>query len=95
MLIWYGVLATVHLALPSLLGPGPVEPTPPDLVDPTSLELTQRYEQGWPGWLDMLDIVLMVSVPLVLLTALVSQTVPTADAYFRLRRRRTANGQPA
>ncbi len=79
VLLWYGALAIVNVLLSAV-----PEPSGADVVPP---ELTRRFEQEWPGWLDSLDTGLVVLVPLALLCALVCQTVPTADAYFRLRRR--------
>ncbi|GAA4608302.1 hypothetical protein BJY16_006770 [Actinoplanes octamycinicus] len=71
VLLWYGVLGVLHAALPSAAG----------TVDPP--ELARRLERAWPDWYTTLDVTLMVVVPLVLVTALVCQTVPRADSYFR------------
>lgn len=85
VLFWYGALAILYLALWFLSDPVTANSMPP--------ELTRRYEQAWPGWLDTLDNALMISVPLVLLTALVCQTVPAADTYFRFRRQQPGNAK--
>ena len=41
----------------------------------------------WPPWLDTLDTVLTATAAVLLVGALVGQTIPAADAYFRRRYR--------
>jgi hypothetical protein len=41
------------------------------------------YATVWPSWLDTLDTVLTAAAAVLLIGALVGQTVPAADAYFR------------
>jgi uncharacterized membrane protein YgdD (TMEM256/DUF423 family) len=84
VLLWYGGLAALTF-LANLLSAGDVDPTP--------AELARRYDQAWPPWLDTLDVVLMVLVSAALVTALVGQTVPTADTYFRRTRAASRAGR--
>jgi hypothetical protein len=82
ILFWYGFLASVGALGFVLSGDAPPRTDPP--------ELTRRFDEAWPPWLTTLDTVLMVAVAVLLIGALVGQTVPAADAYFR---RRTGRGQ--
>jgi hypothetical protein len=75
-LLWYGLVASVA-ALGLALGGGGASQ-----VDD---ELSRRLDAAWPPWLDSLDTVLMVTVSVLLIGALVCQTVPAADRYFRRR----------
>jgi hypothetical protein len=75
VLLWYGILGAI-----SFVGSALVGDTPDDLA---SDELTRRFDAAWPPWLDALDAALMAVVAALLIGALVCQTVPAADAYFR------------
>jgi hypothetical protein len=77
ILLWYGVLAVLRYVAGAISG---------SVEDPDPAELARRYEQAWPEWRNTLDAGLMVAVAALLITALVCQTVPAADAYFRRRR---------
>jgi uncharacterized membrane protein YgdD (TMEM256/DUF423 family) len=78
ILLWYGALASIH-ALGLLLSSSGTGNTDPP-------ELARRFDEAWPPWLNILDVVLMILVAVLLLAALVCQTVPAADAYFRKER---------
>lgn len=54
--------------------------------DPQPTALTRRFQEAWPAWLNVLDVLLMVLVVVALLAALVCQTIPAADAWFRRTR---------
>lgn len=75
VLLWYGFLASVGALGMAFAGDGPESTDPP--------ELARRFAEAWPPWLETLDTVLMVAVAALLIGALVGQTVPAADAYFR------------
>ncbi|MEU8814727.1 hypothetical protein [Actinoplanes sp. NPDC048796] len=85
ILLWYGVLALLNFPVVSVVG-DVAEP------DPARAELARRLEEAWPSWLGTLDVVLMVSVSVLLIAALVCQTVPAADAYFRRNARGSGQG---
>jgi predicted DNA repair protein MutK len=74
ILLWYGVLAALTFLAGAVAG---------DTPNPDPAELIRRYTEAWPPWLDTLDTTLMAAVTVLLIGALVSQTVPAADAYFR------------
>lgn len=74
ILLWYGGLAALNFLAGALAG---------DTPNPDPAELIRRYAEAWPPWLDTLDTGLMAAVTVLLLGALVTQTVPAADAYFR------------
>ncbi|XVV10252.1 hypothetical protein ACQP2X_36180 [Actinoplanes sp. CA-131856] len=71
VLIWYGILAVLYF-MAGLFGGGEAR-----------TELGPRFDEAWPPWLDALDAGLMVAVSVLLVGALVGQTVPAADAYYR------------
>ncbi|XVU23047.1 hypothetical protein ACQPZJ_38155 [Actinoplanes sp. CA-054009] len=74
VLIWYGGLAVVAFVAAALTG---------EVANPDPVELTRRFDAAWPGWLGTLDAGLMAAVSVLLTAAIVCQTVPVADAYFR------------
>jgi hypothetical protein len=77
VLLWYGLLASLDALSLVFAGGGPQDTAPP--------ELTRRFNEAWPPWLNTLDTVLIVAVAVLLMAALVCQTVPIADAYFKKR----------
>jgi hypothetical protein len=72
MLIWYGLTASLSALGRMVNGPENVDP---------------QFRTVWPSWLDTLDTVLTATAAVVLIGALVGQTIPAADAYFRRRYR--------
>lgn len=68
MLIWYAVTGSASAVGRMLNGPAATDPA---------------WQQVWPSWLDTLDVALTVAAAVLLIGALVGQTVPRADAYFR------------
>jgi hypothetical protein len=70
MLIWYGVSTLMSAAGRLVNGP--------DEADPA-------WKRIWPSWLDTLDVVLTVAAAALLIGALIGQTVPASDAYFKRR----------
>jgi hypothetical protein len=79
VLLWYGLLAALSALSLVFSGDGGGGNQPAELI--------RRYDEAWPPWLDTLDVVLMVLVAVLLIGALVGQTIPAADAYFRRRSR--------
>jgi hypothetical protein len=75
ILLWYGLQASLGALSVVFAGGGPHGTDPP--------ELARRFDQAWPPWLNTLDTVLMVAVAVLLMAALVFQTVPAADRFFR------------
>jgi hypothetical protein len=67
-LIWYAVTGSASAVGRMLNGPAATDPA---------------WQQVWPSWLDTLDVALTVAAAVLLIGALVGQTVPRADAYFR------------
>jgi uncharacterized membrane protein YgdD (TMEM256/DUF423 family) len=80
ILLWYGLQVSFFALSLTFASTGP----PPSSASP---EYFRRLEAAWPSWLDTLDTVLKVAVAVLLMAALVGQTLPAADAYFRKRDR--------
>jgi hypothetical protein len=76
VLLWYGGLAALNFLASALAG---------DVRNTDPTELIRRYDEAWPPWLNTLDGGLMAAVAALLIAALVCQTIPAADVYFRKR----------
>jgi vacuolar-type H+-ATPase subunit I/STV1 len=77
VLLWYGGLASLYILGHVLTG---------DVQAAGPAELDRRFDAAWPSWLNTFDVLLMAAVAVLLIAALVCQTVPAADRYFRKQR---------
>jgi len=80
ILLWYGAQVSFSALSLTFASTGPQQSN-------ASPEYVRQLEAAWPSWLDTLDTVLAVAVVVLLMAALVGQTTPTADAYFKKRDR--------